>query len=79
MAVYDPDARTLQLMEARKMTVRSCVRRVPRKPTNDGESDGDLAMVYFPLIHIAVSPQRKKKKEEEEVEEVGGDIHLSLT
>lgn len=62
MAVYDPDARTLELMEARKMTVRSCVRRAPRKPTNDEESDGDLAMVYFPLIHIAVSPQRKKRR-----------------
>ncbi|EQL30756.1 hypothetical protein BDFG_06790 [Blastomyces dermatitidis ATCC 26199] len=42
VAVYDPDAGKLELVEARKMTVRGCVRRVARKAINDGESDGDV-------------------------------------
>ncbi|OJD24019.1 hypothetical protein ACJ73_04622 [Blastomyces percursus] len=42
VAVYDPDAGKLELVEARKMTVRGCVRRVARKAINDGEGDGDV-------------------------------------
>ncbi|EEH16590.1 hypothetical protein PABG_06677 [Paracoccidioides brasiliensis Pb03] len=41
VAIYDPDAGTLQLAEARKMTVRGCVRRVPRKDMNGEEEDGE--------------------------------------
>ncbi|OAX82782.1 hypothetical protein ACJ72_02870 [Emergomyces africanus] len=41
VAVYDPDAGILELVEARKMTVRGCVRRVPRKAIADEDEDGD--------------------------------------
>ncbi|PGH06150.1 DNA-directed RNA polymerase I subunit RPA49 [Blastomyces parvus] len=43
VAVYDPDAGRLELVEARKMTMRGCVRRVARKPINDEEGDEDVA------------------------------------
>ncbi|KKZ68732.1 hypothetical protein EMCG_05641 [[Emmonsia] crescens] len=53
VAVYDPEAGKLDLMEARKMTVRGCVRRVSRKAVNDDEGGGDVATVYLRLfIHI---------------------------
>ncbi|PGH15788.1 hypothetical protein AJ79_02168 [Helicocarpus griseus UAMH5409] len=38
-AVYDPDKATLQLVEMRRMTVRGCVRRVPRKESSDQEEE----------------------------------------
>ncbi|KAK2791691.1 DNA-directed RNA polymerase I subunit rpa49 [Onygenales sp. PD_12] len=43
-AVYDPDAGTLQLVEVRKMTVRGCVRRVPRKGVSDEEGEEEEAV-----------------------------------
>ncbi|OJD16316.1 hypothetical protein AJ78_03528 [Emergomyces pasteurianus Ep9510] len=42
VAVYDPDAGVVELVEARKMTVRGCVRRVPRKAINDEDGGGDV-------------------------------------
>jgi DNA-directed RNA polymerase I subunit RPA49 len=54
VAVYDPDAGTLQLAEARKMTVRACVRLL--HVDSDLESEGELAAVRtLPVFSISLA------------------------
>ncbi|EEH06083.1 conserved hypothetical protein [Histoplasma capsulatum G186AR] len=79
VAVYDPDARTLELMEARKMTVRSCVRRAPRKPTNDEESDGDLAMQCNWAKRTALTEAFGTKQSRKAIQSVAENALLSNT
>ncbi|KLJ09309.1 DNA-directed RNA polymerase I subunit RPA49 [Blastomyces silverae] len=79
VAVYDPDAGKLELVEARKMTVRGCVRRVARKAVNDGERNGDVVTKSNWAQRTALTEAFGTKQSRKAIQSVAENALLSNT